>query len=101
VSTYAGYEGESELLMNLYKQAVGKDEHPDGEGERVHPTLPAYANRQSSLFCYWDHQPRMEWQTEDYYQSQRKTLRPGTYLRLHENRWAGRIHADHLTQHLA
>src|SRR5437763_14512183 len=28
ISTYAGFEGESELLMNLYKQAVGKNEHP-------------------------------------------------------------------------
>ena len=27
-------------------------------------------------------------QTQAYYDSQRKTLRPGTYLRLHENRWA-------------
>ena len=30
----------------------------------------------------------MVWQTQEYYSSQKKTLRPGTYLRLHENRWA-------------
>ena len=30
----------------------------------------------------------MAWQTQEYYQSQKKTLRPGTYLRLHENKWA-------------
>jgi len=30
----------------------------------------------------------MPWQTQAYYDGQRKTLRPGTYLRLHENRWA-------------
>ncbi len=30
----------------------------------------------------------MPWQTPDYYTTQKRTLRPGTYLRLHENRWA-------------
>ena len=30
----------------------------------------------------------MAWQTQEHYQSQKKTLRPGTYLRLHENKWA-------------
>ena len=30
----------------------------------------------------------MEWQTQAYYDSQKKTLRPGTYLRLHRNQWA-------------
>jgi phage terminase large subunit-like protein len=30
----------------------------------------------------------MRWQTAAYYAAQRRTLRPGTYLRLHENRWA-------------
>ena len=30
----------------------------------------------------------MPWQTQVYYDGQQKTLRRGTYLRLHENRWA-------------
>jgi phage terminase large subunit-like protein len=88
VTTYAGYENESELLAGLYKLGVGKDEHPDGQGERIHPDLPVYVNREARLFVYWDHEPRMPWQTEAYYASQKKTLRPGTYLRLHENKWA-------------
>jgi hypothetical protein len=87
ISTYAGFEGESELLMNLYKQAVGKDEHPDGQGERIHPDLPIYVNREARIFAYRDHEPRMPWQTASYYESQRRTLRPGTYQRLHENQW--------------
>jgi hypothetical protein len=88
ITTYAGFEGESALLMELYKQVVSKDEHPEGQGERLHPDLPIYGNRDARIFAYWDHQARMPWQTEEYYQSQKKTLRPGTYLRLHENRWA-------------
>ena len=30
-------EGESGLLWDLYKQVVGKDENPEGQGERLHP----------------------------------------------------------------
>ena len=88
ISTYAGFEGESGLLWDLYKQVVSKDEHSEGQGEPLHPDLPIYANREARIFAYWDHEPRMPWQTESYYTSQRKTLRPGTYLRLHRNQRA-------------
>jgi phage terminase large subunit-like protein len=88
ITTYAGWENESALLSDLYKQGVGKDEYHEGRGERIHPNLPIYINKESRLFVYWDHEPRMPWQTKAYYDSQRRTLRPGTYLRLHENRWA-------------
>jgi hypothetical protein len=86
ISTYAGFENESKLLWDLYRQVVTKDEHPEGQGERIHPTPPIYTNREARLFAYWDHEPRMPWQTQD--DSQKKTLPPGTYLRLHENQWA-------------
>ena len=88
ITTYAGWENESALLSDLYRQGVGKEEYHEGQGERIHPELPIYANREARLFVYWDHEPRMPWQTQAYYNSQRRTLRPGTYLRLHENRWA-------------
>lgn len=87
ITTYAGFEGESKLLWELYLAAVSPDEHPDGKGERLHPTLPIYGNRAARIFCYWDHEPRMPWQTPEYYATQRRTLREKTYLRLHENRW--------------
>ena len=88
ITTYAGFEGESKLLWDLYKQVVSKDEHPEGQGERIHPDLPIFANREARLFAYWDHEPRMPWQTQEYYDSQKKTLRPGAYLRFHRNQWA-------------
>ncbi len=87
VTTYSGFEGESQLLMDLYKQAVSKHEHPDGKGERLHPDLPIYGNREARIFAYWDHEPRMPWQTKEYYESQRRTLRPATFARLHRNEW--------------
>jgi phage terminase large subunit-like protein len=88
ITTYAGFENESGLLQELYKQGVGKDEHPEGQGERIHPDLPVYVNREARLLVYWDHEPRMRWQTPSYYASQKRTLRAGTYLRIHENKWA-------------
>ncbi len=88
ITTYAGWENESNLLWDFYRQGVGKEEHNDGQGECIHPELPIYVNRDARLFVYWDHEPRMQWQTQAYYDSQRRTLRAGTYLRLHENRWA-------------
>jgi hypothetical protein len=87
VTTYAGFENESALLWDLYRQAVAKDEHPEGQGERLVPALPVYGHRDARILAYWDHEPRMPWQTPAYYETQRRTLRPGTYLRLHENRW--------------
>ena len=59
IATYSGFEGESELLMDLYKKGVGKDEHPEGQGERIHPDLPIYVNREARIFAYWDHEARM------------------------------------------
>ncbi len=87
VTTYAGWEGESDLLFELYKAGVGPEEHPDGQGARIHPTLPLYLAREARLLVLWDHEPRMPWQTPAYYEAQRRALRPATYLRLHENRW--------------
>ncbi len=88
ITTYAGWENESMLLWDLYRMGVDNAEHSDGQGERLHPDLPIYANREARLFIYWDHEARMPWLTPAYYASQRRSLRPGTYLRLHENRWA-------------
>jgi hypothetical protein len=88
ITTYAGWEGESRLLWELYTQGVGPEEHPEGQAERRHPEWPIYVNREARLCAYWDHEPRLPWQTPAYYASQRRTLRPGTYVRLHENRWA-------------
>jgi Terminase large subunit, ATPase domain len=87
ISTYAGYENESTMLRDLYRAGVGPEEHPDGQGTRIHPTIPLYLNREARLLTYWDHVPRMGWQTPAYYAAQRKTLRPSAYLRLHENQW--------------
>jgi phage terminase large subunit-like protein len=87
IDTYAGFIGESDLLEGLYKAVVAPEEHPEGKGKRIHPTLPIYANREARIVAYWDHEPRMPWQTATYLSGQRASMRPNAYLRLHENRW--------------
>lgn len=88
VTSYAGFYGESNVLYDVYLEAVGKEECPDGKGEPVKELedLPCYHNG-NAYFAYWNHEPRMPWQTEDYYESQRRVLRASAYIRLHENRW--------------
>lgn len=87
IDTYAGFEGESILLKELYFLAVDSDEHSSGQGERVHQSLPLFVNRPARVFCYWDHEARMPWQTEAYYEAQKRQLRASAFLRLHRNQW--------------
>ena len=86
ISTYAGFEGESQLLEDLYHQ-IFDEQHNVKESidTPLGEDLPCYAK--GELFMYWDHEARMPWQTASYYKSQRQQLRTNTYLRLHENRW--------------
>jgi phage terminase large subunit-like protein len=86
ITTYAGFEGESELLEDLY-HGIFNDNGTVKKGIKrpLGNSFPAYAK--DELFVYWDHEPRMPWQTPEYYQSQRQQLRTNNYIRLHENRW--------------
>lgn len=88
ITSYAGFLGESNLLHDIYLNSVGKEEDSEGKGELIPELapLPCYRNG-DAYFAYWDHEPRMPWQTPEYYDGQLKTLRPSAYLRLHENRW--------------
>jgi phage terminase large subunit-like protein len=74
-TTYAGYEGESQLLEELYKRGlaqpkVGKDLHA-GDG----------------ILMFWTHEPIAPWQSQAWLDEQRRSLRPNQYLRQIENRF--------------
>ena len=88
VSTYAGFEGESELLWDLYTQIVLEGE-PVPELEHIqHASGEPTCWRNGRMFAYWDSAHRMPWQTEDYYLEQLASgMKPNEYARLHENRW--------------
>lgn len=85
IESYAGYIGQSELLWELYQMGTeeehGAYRHPD------FPDLPVWVNPSANMFTYWDTEPRMIWQTEDYYNAERKMLIPSEFRRLHQNQW--------------
>jgi phage terminase large subunit-like protein len=73
--TYAGFEGESEVLEDLYKRGL--------KGEEIAPAL----YQQPGLLMFWSHAPVAPWQTPEWLEQMRGQLRPNAYLRLIENRW--------------
>jgi hypothetical protein len=74
-TTYAGFEGESELLEGLYKRGIA--------GTEIAPAL----YESDGLLCFWSHEPVAPWQDEKWLADSRRALRPNAYLRLIENRW--------------
>jgi len=88
VESYAGYSDESITLEHLYKLGT--------EGAMVHPFfrktgLPVRINIPARVFCYWDHQPRMPWQTPEYYAQEEQILTPSEFERIHRNVWVSSV----------
>lgn len=111
VETYAGFEGESELLRELYDDAMDNGRQltagelsadtgvPLGafaEAPAAGDLVPIWVNEKTGIFCYWDSGEkarRMHWQLgelgDQYYVEQEQRLPPPQYLRLHHNLWIG------------
>lgn len=86
VESYAGFQGTSELLWNLYESIVKEEyRHPD------FPDFPVYAS--NGFFCYWDHYARMIWQTPEYYAEEARRHPPAEFLRVHKNEWVSPVGA--------
>lgn len=111
VETYAGFEGESLLLIDLYERATfpakgarrltARDLLEASDGALVWPypdeyELPLYVNENARTFAYWDtgtRARRMPWHTPEYYQAQSAELRPEAFDRFHNNNWVAPIAA--------
>jgi hypothetical protein len=74
-TTYAGFEGESELLEELYKRGLKQP--------LVGPDLHAGAG----ILMFWSHAPVAPWQTPEWIEQMRGQLRPNAFLRMIENRF--------------
>jgi hypothetical protein len=74
-TTYAGFEGESELLEGVYKRGLRQ------------PLVDTDLYAGDGLLMFWTHRPVAPWQTEAWMAQMRSQLRPNAYLRLIENRW--------------
>jgi hypothetical protein len=73
--TYAGFEGESELLESLYKRGLA--------GKEIAPSLYT----QPGLLMFWSHETVAPWQTPEWIEQMRAQLRSNAFLRMIENRW--------------
>lgn len=119
VETYAGFEGESKKLWELYCRGKEGRQLTNGEaarlaardrdGERYEDLLLAWAECHgdpdelvpiwvdaNGLFMYWDsgiEARRMPWQLGErgdrYYIEQETENRPAVYIQHHRNEWAG------------
>ncbi len=81
VESYAGYEGESPILWNLYERGVLN-------GERIYlgiEGLEVYRN--GSQLSLWNTQPRLPWQTNEYYISEASSMTDEAFNRVHRNTW--------------
>jgi phage terminase large subunit-like protein len=75
VTTHAGFSAESGLLEDLYKRGMTLPE--------VGPSLRAG----NGMLMLWSHQPVAPWQTQQWLDEMRRSLRPNQYLRMIENRF--------------
>jgi phage terminase large subunit-like protein len=74
-TTYAGFEGESELLEGLRKRGLSQPQ--------IGPDL--YAG--DGMLMFWTHTPVAPWQDDAWLAQMRQQLRPNAYLRMIENRF--------------
>lgn len=111
VETYAGFDGESDLLRSIYDdglengrqmtagEVAEKTGVPIGafaEATEPDDLVPIWVNEETGLFMYWDsgvEARRMNWQQgergEKYYREQESRLPPPQMTRLHKNEWVG------------
>lgn len=107
VETYAGFENESDLLIDLFSRIFGQTTESNKRipdfAERLiqEKAVPVpgledlttggrpccYHIPDEQLFVFWDHEIRATWVTEEYINSERAENRYSTFVRLWENRW--------------
>jgi len=73
--TYAGFEGESVLLEELCKRGLEQ------------PEVGPYLNAGNGLLMFWSHEPIAPWQTPQWIEQMRRSLRPNQFLRMIENKF--------------
>lgn len=84
IDTYAGFEGESPILEQLYEITVR-----DGIKLDIPDNPECYTNQARTIFATWVTRHLLPWQTEAYYASEKASLRPEQFRRMHENKWVG------------
>jgi len=78
LESYAGYTNESPILEPLYKNNVD-------DKYSISSEFPFYANERT--FVLWDTEPRLPWQSPEYYRQQSQELMDAEFRRIHKNEW--------------
>jgi phage terminase large subunit-like protein len=73
--TYAGFEGESVLLEELYKRGLQQ------------PRVASNLHAGDGILMFWSHEPVAPWQTDAWLANMRRQLPPNQFLRMIENRF--------------
>lgn len=73
--SYAGFEGESALLEELYRRGLQQ------------PQIARNLYAGDGILMFWSHEPVAWWQTDAWLAEMRRTLRPNQFLRMIENRF--------------
>lgn len=88
IDTYAGYEGESPILEQLYEVGVR-------QGVQVWPDLEVYVNEPARMLTVWVTQWLLPWQVSEqgraYYIEEESQLAPNEFLRMHKNQWVSSV----------
>lgn len=85
IDSYAGYVGAAPILEPLWDRMV--------KGERLHDELPIYADGRTWAYVDQGEEAQARcWlgdpaERDRYYDEQRRSLRAGTFARLHLNQW--------------
>lgn len=107
VETYAGFENESDLLLDQFSRIFGTTvdgkRRPDTSERKIqenarpvpgledivttHGNPACWHIPEEGLFVFWDHEIRAPWISEQYIHEQRSSERYSTFVRLWENRW--------------
>lgn len=80
IDTYAGFEGESLILENLYKQVVKEENRLD-----IPYNEECYAA--NGIFACWVTKHHLAWQTDEYYSSEKVRSHESEFNRIHLNQW--------------
>ena len=93
IETYAGYKGKSELLEQIYETGyINGMPHPDFDLVGRDGPVVKY-NPAASMFVYWDTEPRMIWQSKEYYVQEAAILSPSEFRRIHRNEWVSAMNS--------
>lgn len=81
--SYAGFDGESPVLEQIYETGVENGETIDVGIDG----LELYVNQPARQLTLWNTRPRCPWHSVEYYSQESAALTPNEFQRMHRNQW--------------